>query len=282
MKDSQLMVSGGRTLAYTDIGEPGWPCVLFFHGGPSSRLRLAHLEPQFLAERIRIVSPDRPGYGRSTPQPGRLMTDWPADVAALADALAIPRFIAAGHSSGGPYAVACAALLPGRVSAAIVLGGVTDMAWPGAWEGYARTEAELMRVPDEKAAMTWCVEQFGADGSGFFAASGFVFPEPDRQLYEDENVVPFLTAARAEAFRQGVMGYAQDVFIQGRPWPFDPGKILAPVHVVHGELDTLLPLAHSRHSSELIPSSTLRVVPGHGHFTILSELPALARELASG
>lgn len=280
MRDSQISMTGGRQLVYTDIGEHGWPCVFFFHGAPSSRLRLAYLEPQFLAERIRVISPDRPGYGRSSPQPGRSLADWPADVAALADALGIARFIVAGHSSGGPYAVACAALLPKRVSAGIVLGGVTDMGWPSAWDGYIDTESQLMRMSDEESAVAWCVERFGADGSGFLAASGFELPEPDEQLYADEEVARLLASARTEAFRQGVAGYAQDVLIQGRPWPFNPSSITAPVHVVHGELDTLLPLAHSRHTAELIPGATLRVLPGHGHFTILGELPTMASALA--
>lgn len=280
MKDLQVKVGGGREIACMDIGERDWSCVLFFHGAPSSRLRLAYLEQQFLAEQLRVVSPDRPSYGRSSPQPGRSMADWPSDVAALADALGIDRFVVAGHSSGGSYAAACAALLPERVLAGIILGGVTDMGWPGAWDGYLESEAELMRMPDEEAAIAWCVERFGADGSGFLSASGFEIPEPDERLYADEEVARLLASARVEAFRQGVAGYAQDVLIQGRPWPFDPGSIAAPVHVVRGELDTLLLLTHSRHISELIPGSTLRVLPGHGHFTILGDLPAMASALA--
>jgi pimeloyl-ACP methyl ester carboxylesterase len=279
MKDSQVKVSGGRELAYTDIGQPDWLCVLFFHGAPSSRLRLAYLEQQFLAEGVRVVSLDRPSYGRSSPQPGRSMIDWPSDVAALADALGLDRFVVAGHSSGGPYALVCAALLPARVSAAIILGGVTDMGWPGAWDGYLESEVQLMRVPDEESAITWCVERFGADGSRFLAASGFEIPEPDEQLYVDEEIARLLASARTEAFRQGVAGYAQDIVIQSRPWPFDPSAITAPVYVVHGELDTLLPLAHSRHTAELIPGSILRILPGHGHFTILGELATMASAL---
>jgi pimeloyl-ACP methyl ester carboxylesterase len=89
----------------TDIGKPGWPSVLFFHGAPMSRLHLAYLEDRFVAARIRVVTPDRPAYGRPAPQPDRSLADWPADVAALADALGIDRFIVADHSSGGPYAV---------------------------------------------------------------------------------------------------------------------------------------------------------------------------------
>jgi pimeloyl-ACP methyl ester carboxylesterase len=208
------------------------------------------------------------------------MGDWVRDVAALADALRLDRIVVAGHSSGGPYAVACAALLPERVSAGIVLGGVTDMRWPGAWEGYPETESQLLRLPHEAAAIAWCVARFGADGSGFLAASGFELPAPDERLYADARIARLLASARSEAFRQGVAGYAQDAVIQGRPWPFDPRDVSVPIHVMHGELDTLLPLSHSRHTSELIPRSVLRVLPGHGHFTILGELPAITSALA--
>jgi pimeloyl-ACP methyl ester carboxylesterase len=153
------------------------------------------------------------------------------------------------------------------------------MAWPGALESFPEMERQLMRLTDEDAAVAWCVDRFGADGSGFMAAADLPFPEPDLRLYSDEQLVPFLTAARAEAFRQGVRGYAQDVIVQARPWPFDPGSIVAPVQVVHGELDTLLPLAHSRHTAELIRAAALHVLAGHGHFTILNELPAMVRRM---
>jgi hypothetical protein len=57
MRDWQVSVTGGRELAYTDIGEPAGACVLFFHGAPSSRLRLAYLEQEFLAEGISQRAP---------------------------------------------------------------------------------------------------------------------------------------------------------------------------------------------------------------------------------
>lgn len=273
MIDTQITLNPSRVLAYTDIGEPDWPCVLFFHGAPSGRLRLGYLEKQFIAKGVRVISPDRPGYGRSTPVPGRTLMDWPGDVAALADQLGLERFVVAGHSSGGAYALACAAALGSRVKAAITLGGVTDLGWSGAREGYLESETELMGLPDEKAAIALCVQRFGEDGSGFMAASGLTPPEPDEQLYADEQIALLLASARAEAFRQGVIGYAQDVFIQGHPWSFDPSRITTPVQVMHGAADNLVPLAHSRHTAEVIPGAVLKVLPGHGHFAILGELP---------
>lgn len=276
MRDAQVGVADGRTLAYTDIGEAHWPCLVFFGGAPTSRLRIGYLEDAFRRQGVRVVSPDRPGYGRSSPKPRRSMADWPLDVAALANALTLDRFMVAGHSSGGPYAVACAALLPERVSAGLILSGVTDLQWPGAWEGYIETERQLMRIDNEEQAIAWCIERFGEDGTGFFAAMDFKLSEPDETFLADRQIAAALGPARAEAFRQGVIGYAQDVVVQARPWPFDPSRIRVPTHVVHGALDLVLPVAHSRHTAELIPGATLTVLPRHGHFTILSELPTLA------
>lgn len=280
MRDSKLTLSGGRQLAYTEMGDSGWPTVMFFHGAPMARLHLAYLEELFLAHKVRVVSPDRPGYGRSSPLRGRSLTDWPADIEALADALGIDRFIVAGHSSGGPYAVVSAALLPQRVSAAVVLAGVTDMGWSGAWEGFSEVESKLMRMTDEDAAIAWCIEQFGTDGSRFSSASDFEFAEPDNALFADENAGPAISLTVAEAFRQGVVGYAQDAFVQGSPWTFDVNAISAAVNIIHGELDAAVPLAHSRHSAQIIPGSVLRVLPGHGHMTTLSELPTMALALS--
>jgi pimeloyl-ACP methyl ester carboxylesterase len=282
MREATITLGDGRDIAFTDIGELASPRVLlFFHGAPMSRLHLVDLDSRFAEERIRVVSPDRPGYGGSSPQPGRSMADWPSDVAALADALHVRRFLVAGHSSGGPYAVACAALLPQRVDGAIVLGGVTDMGWAGAWEAYgADSELGLMRMPDEASAVAWCEERFGADGGRFPDASDFEFGEPDQALFAHVQAGPVIMAAVVEAFRQGVIGYAQDVVVQGRPWPFDPARIVAPVLVVHGELDVAVPLAHARHTSERIPGSVLRVLAGHGHMTTIAELPALASSVA--
>ena len=281
VREAHIVLCGGRELAYADLGRPGGPCVFFFHGAPMSRLHLVPLEEQFAARGLRVISPDRPGYGRSSPQPGRSLSDWPADVTGLADALGLDRFLVAGHSSGGAYAVACAALLAARVRAGIVLGGVTDMAWPASWSGYleGRVEIGAMRAPDEDAARAVCAAHFGEDGSGFFDDS-FEWPEPDLALLSDESVGKALTSAVVEAFRQGIGAYAQDVYLEGQGWPFDAQGIEVPVEVVHGELDTLVPVAHSHHTAALIPGATLRLPPGHGHLTTLSMLPEIAAGLA--
>jgi len=276
--DTVLTLPDRRSLAYTDCGEPAGPLVVYFHGAPTSRLDLAGAEESFRAFGVRVVSPDRPGYGGSSPQAGRGFNDWAPDVAALGDHLGAERFAVMGLSSGGPYAVACAALLPERIVSAGVVAGVTDMGWPGAWEGYEQSEATLMRIGDEAAAMRWCEEHYGPDGSRFFDSDSEM-AAADMALLEDEAVAnAFFTTVRA-AFHQGVSGFAQDITVQGRPWPFDPSLITATTRVLHGQADTFVPIAHGRHTSDVIPGASLTTFPDHGHLSIITEIPQLTADL---
>ena len=112
--DADIALGDGRRIAYCEWGDRGgWP-ILLCHGAPGSRV--FGPDSTTTAEAgVRLITVDRPGYGRSDPRPGRQIRDWPADVEELAAALGIDEFDVAGHSSGGPYALACAAAFPGRV-----------------------------------------------------------------------------------------------------------------------------------------------------------------------
>ena len=279
MLDASVTLPDGRVLAYTDIGAPTGRVVMYFHGAPSSRLDLGFFADELAERDVRVLSTDRPGYGRSSPQPGRDWADWPTDLAVLADHVGVERFAVLGLSSGGPYAVAVAAQLPDRVTAAGVVGGETDFAWAGAWDDYPEDEAALMRIGDEVRGAAWCAARFGHDGSRFLDGSFGALPPVDEAALGDEAFATALTTTIGEAFRQGVAGYAQDMVIQGRPWSFEPRTITVPVQIHHGELDTLTPVAHARHTADLIPGSTLVVWPEHGHISLITKIPEIAANL---
>ncbi len=89
---------------------------MFFHGGNDSRLAGELLDAAAHRTGVRLICPDRPGFGRSTIQPGRPFLDWPRDVEQLADHLGLDGFGLLGHSGGGPHALACASALPNRIT----------------------------------------------------------------------------------------------------------------------------------------------------------------------
>jgi len=235
------------------------------------------LDEAFAEHGVRIVSPDRPGYGGSSRQPGRTLSDWPADIATLADALGVDRFGVIGGSGGGPYAAACCALLPERIIGGVVASSVIPPDWPGAGDRFAHIE-------DEDSAIAWCTDQFGADGRGFLESDVFEpdkWPEPDAAMLADETFARHLQEFTAEAFRQGVAGYAQDLAVLARPWPFDAAQISVPVRVIHGELDTGVPIEYGHQIAERIPGADFRELTGHGHASAMYEWPGVVSEFLS-
>ena len=283
MIDSTMTLADGRELGFAELGSPTGPLVFYFHGAPGSRLEVAAMDDDFARNNVRVVAPERPGCGRSSPQPGRRRPDWAQDVATLADHLGHRRFAVCGMSSGGPYAVTCAALLPDRVVAAAVIAGVTDVAWPEFFVEYAEAWpdlVELMGCRDEAAGKDWCDRHFGADGAGFPGQAPPMARADKSFLRNTALAEPFLGSMR-ESFRQGTGGLAQEIMLETQPWEFDPATITAPMRVLHGETDGICPVGHSRHTAEMIPSAVLEVLPEHGHLSIMTELPAITADLAA-
>lgn len=279
MNDHRITLADGRTMAFTDIGDPDGTPVMIFHGAPSSRTFPALLHEELEARRIRAITPDRPGYGESDPHPHRTLDDWPSDVAQLADALGIESFTTLGYSSGVPYTIATSSRLPDRVTGAVAVAGPTNPARLDPMTGLPEIELDIMTQPSENAAIQWCEDRFGPDGSRFGEHDPYAFSDPDLEYLDDETVVTHFERVTEHAFQQGITGFAQDVYLQGQPWPFDPREIETPTHVVHGTADDIVDVTHSHHTAELIPNATLIQLPGHGHVSIIDEFPRLVAGL---
>ena len=122
--DHELRI-GDRVLRYCLYGDPAGPPVVSLGGSPSTRWKRPDAVRTIEESGLCLLVPDRPGYGGSTRQPGRTVADVATDVEALADAHNWDRFAVTGGSGGGPHALACAALLPARVTRCAVSAGIT-------------------------------------------------------------------------------------------------------------------------------------------------------------
>ena len=85
--DDVIDLADGRRLAYAEYGDADGKPIFLFHGLPGSRLSWGLLPGEPIPAGLRVIAPDRPGYGRSDSKPGRSLLDWSDDVAQLADAL---------------------------------------------------------------------------------------------------------------------------------------------------------------------------------------------------
>jgi len=274
------MLADGRRLGYARYGRPDGEPILYFHGHPGSRLEARFGHEAAAAAGFRVIALDRPGCGLSDFQPGRAITDWPADVAAAADALGIDRFSVAGASGGGPYALACAWQLPARVIQAAVISGAgpyqvrgntAGVHWQSRvffplaarWPALARALMGLMRR-----------NVLGHPERTIEAIARAMSPA-DAEIVRRPEVRPLLIADITEAFRQGADGAAHDMVLLGRPWGFSLREIKQEVYLWQGEADTLVSPAMARYQAAQLPHCHATMLPGEGHLLIIDRMPDL-------
>ena len=233
-----LRLADGRRLAWSEFGAPTGRVLIHCHGTPSSRVEGLVLHQAALGG-VRVIVPDRPGFGRSDPQPGRSLADWPADVAALADHLGIHRFAVSGISGGGPHALVCATHLGDRVSVVVPVNASPE------------AQSPLMReLPWRTRLLLWFAASPTLAGVAFAAMAknprkmveGRLVGAADRRLLRDEDLVDSFVAMLAEGLRQGSAVAKQEVaLVFTKHWNIKWGKIKQPVFVFQGSRDPSLP-----------------------------------------
>ena len=286
-----IRVRDGRQLGYAEYGDPCGAPVLHFHGHPGSRLEAALLEGAAQEVGVRVIGVDRPGMGLSTPLPKRRLLDWPDDVVDLADALGLERFAVEGISGGGPYAIACAAAIPERLTSCGILAGVGPVAEFGT-TGMMRTNRIQFfiarRLPWVLRPAFWLVlgrHHAAADDEvkldAFATQLVGSFPEVDRQVLTTRGVRLAYARSVLEAFRQGSRGAAWDAVIYARPWGFRLGDVQAdPVLLWHGGRDVHVPIRIGRAVATAIPRCDAHFLPEEGHISVaLRRLPEILRAL---
>ncbi|HKX99935.1 MAG TPA: alpha/beta hydrolase [Steroidobacteraceae bacterium] len=270
----------GRKVGVAEFGARDGVTVIWCHGGPGCRREPENLAGTFAESGLRVVGIDRPGYGASTPWPGRSIGDWAADALEVADQLGVDSFATVGISTGGAHALAVAAKSR-RVMGVVACCAVTDMRWA---EGRAMMPlpSQIWDAPDREAAHAIVAQQLGSHGEMTRLGSPIIpLADSDKRFFEESGWARSWDSFIPEMFAQGLYGYVDDRLADGRGWvSFDVRKIACPVAVLHGTHDTFIPIAQARHTQSLIPGSRLQLCDALGHFSILTEVvPTLNRLL---
>jgi pimeloyl-ACP methyl ester carboxylesterase len=264
-----LELSDGRTLhAYdTHPGANDRIAVCWHHGTPNIGSPPAPLFAAADQLGLRWVSYDRPGYGGSTPLPGRDIASGAADTAAVADALGIERLAVVGHSGGGPHALACAAVLAARVVAVVSTAGLAPFDADGLdwFAGMAASGVASLRAAAEGRAAKERFEASGVEYDPEFTPADLAVLEGDWSWLGDV-VGPAVAAGRG--------GLIDDDLAYVAPWGCDPAEVAAPVLILHGGRDRVVPSAHGEWLARRCPAAELRLSPEDGHLSILTSAAA--------
>ncbi len=282
----RVALPDGRTLEYLVEGPADGRTLVLHHGTPGGAVRCAPLADPARRLGFRVVHTGRPGYGGSTPQPGRRVADVAADTAAVLDALGADDFVTLGWSGGGPHALACAARLPGRCRGAVTVAGVAPypaegLDWLAGMGEENQTEfGAAFAGPD-------ALEKFLAEAAPVMAtvqppnvieALGDLIADADKRALVGE-LADYLAESSRYSVSTGVAGWRDDDLAFVAPWGFDVTEIQVPVAIWQGDQDRMVPFDHGRWLAAQVPGATVHLIPGEGHLSLVKNAEAILAEL---
>lgn len=273
----EVVVKGWRQLTVRRWGVPGAAAVFLLHGTPGSRLSARPSDEELARLGVELVTYDRPGYGRSDPHPGRSVADAADDVLAIADTLGIGRFAVLGRSGGGPHALACAALVPDRVTRVAALVGLAPYDANGLdWlEGMAPINREhyaaALSGPRRLAELLYPhVVAIRSSPEHLVRRIEAAAPQQDRARLNDPRYRAALIEDMIEAVGRNLDGWVSDSLAFTRPWAFDPRWIRVPTLLWHSTSDVFSPVAHSRWLAGRVRGARLMLADGRSHLDAAS------------
>lgn len=278
----------GRDLEVLSYGAEGGPALVYHCGTPSGAAPFPLLERAAAVQGHRVVTISRPGYGRSTRQPGRAVSAVAADVTAVLDHLGLGEFVALGWSGGGPHALACAALLPGRCTAAATIAGVAPYRAEGvdflAGMGPENVEEFGAAIDDHERLRAFleagAAEVANVTGAEVAASLGGLVPEVDRAALTGD-LADHLAASFRQAVSSGIWGWYDDDLAFVSPWGFSVEEVGVPVAVWQGGQDLMVPFAHGQWLAAHIPTARPRLFPEEGHISVAGQMERIVADLVA-
>jgi len=275
--DKTIVDATGATVGYYEFGDPLGKPVLAFHGVPACGAGFAFADEPARERRLRIIAPDRPGVGRSSRRATWRVSDYPAMVAAFADALGIDRFGVWGYSGGGPYAVACVAKLGKLVDAAAISAGMGEIGVFADPADFEKTDRQMLSLAVKHPAIArrmMAVAAWLAEKSPKSAMKSF-----EKQLDPSDRAVAATMGDPREAmalflkaFQNGPHGVVADYAAIAHRWDCDLSAIAAPVTIWQGTADRMVPLRHAEQLAARIPKATLKLWDGEGHLGTITHV----------
>lgn len=268
-------------MGFSDIGSESDRPVIFLHGTPSSRLEGLGFAKLAKSAGIRVLTPDRPGIGLSSLQPGRKLLDYPQDISDLAHHLGIDRMSIIGGSGGGPYAVACAFALPReRLRSVGVLAGM-GQARRGAFEQLRWQNRLLLRVATGAPGLVGSIldrtlvkyAREPARLQAFLSKCIAILPKDDQRIMkENPEALKALTDMFVAHLHLGSQGFLDEARVTMDEWGFELDEVqYEGVKLWYGEEDTATPAEIGRQLAKGLKGATLRVFAGQAHFGLMME-----------
>lgn len=268
---AKVRIPNGRWLSYSECGDlAGSRVVIHQHGLPSCRLETV-IYPKILCRYpgVRILGVDRPGIGRSTPDPCASILSWPADLFAFADALGINRFATIAPSAGAPYALAAARACPQRVRGVVLVGPIVPNELVGRRTGTGSRGIRFTeRAPRLTALLMASAARTERSHPNRPKLSDINTPPTSREILRDPKIKEDFRQIKIETFHQGAVPVVRNVLQVACPWAHWLGEVTVPVTIFEGCEDSTIPPKVIHLLADRLPNAQVIFVPGEGHLSL--------------
>ena len=269
----RLRLADGRQLGWAEFGAGNGTPLLYCHGTPGCRLEAGLAATAAARLGLRLIAADRPGFGLSTPAPGRELNDVARDLEELCDHLGLERLLLLGVSGGAPFACASAYRLGPRVTALGLVAPVgplvelsSSLPLPPMWralQAWSRRQAPpLNRL---LAPLGFFIRHFPRF---FLRCQARLLCASDRDVLTRPAVRRVLQDSLRCALQPGREGLVDDIASFARPWGFSLARIDTPARIWHGGCDQLVPPYFGEILGQRLGSCTTTLLPDEGHFSL--------------
>jgi pimeloyl-ACP methyl ester carboxylesterase len=286
VQDLRLQRPDGRTVAWTEYGDPGGRPLVRVPGTPGCRYTLRADRSEWASRGLRVITTERPGFGASTRLPGRGFVEPADDIAAVLDHCGIESAHVIGGSGSSPYQLALAARHPDRVRAMTILVG-TAPSTDEEFEQQVGVNAEAHRlvaagdVDGLRQLLTDQREALLADPIAAIVSIMDKAPEPDRAVMADPLWQQSFAMATREALRPGIDGWLDEGLALDTRWDeVDLDAVTTSVTWWHAPGDANCNLSAAERLVAQLPNARLvlfgsdegHLAPYHREAEILDEL----------
>ncbi|MCW9024909.1 MAG: alpha/beta hydrolase [Gammaproteobacteria bacterium] len=262
----RLILENQCQLAWTEYGAPEGEPVFYFHGMQGSRLEPSPADAIAHDMGIRLIAPDRPGYGNSDPHEDFKLLDWPDVISQLADHLNLNQFSIIAYSAGGAYALACGNRIPARIKHVTLLSATAPFDTEVMQTHLNAILIHLFELATvDKQATVQQVSQLAASPEALLDSLLAMLPPCDKVIFDQAHIQEHYLKNITLALNKGINGIVNDLRCLGLPWQFNLQDIPVDVDIWHGREDNNIGFPVAEYLARALPDPTTHFFDNKGH-----------------
>ena len=278
-----ITLNDGRCLEYTEYGDPEGMPILYFHGIIHSRQQFHPFSNYADTHGIRIIAPERLGFGATSRQKNSSPALFAKDIKQLAHHLQLERFYVLGEGNGGASALACAALLPEQVVGAAIVACVPDKQFDQI-KRLNPFERQLHNIKQRSSktlsvALGKTILKVLSKYDHLLTLMSKYYYHTDKKLVQSPAYRMIYQESMHNALPSNSKGFVEDYFARTNNWDFQTQNINTPVHIWHGDSDSYVNIKSAEKIAKSIPNCITHFLKDQGHYIFFSHIDDILKHL---